>query len=351
MATMKAALFYGPYDMRIEEVPLPALGEHDVLCRVVRSGVCGTDYAIYTGELSFVKEGSITFPLRPGHEWSGVVEAVGPGVRTLQVGDRVTGDTAVACGNCNKCLLGRYYDCPDIRSVGTVKAWDGSHAQCMMMPERHLFRLPDNVSFDNGALIEPAATALYAVHRARVGLADTVVVQGSGPIGIMAAKFCKLAGASRVIITGRKDPKLQAALTLGVDAAVNTTKEPLVEAVRRLAAPYPVDKVVECSGSAELLASSFELVRPAGVVSAVAFYERPVEGFQIDRLVLGSLALEGVGGSLGMYPIVLKLMAHGLDFTPLISARYPFPRFADALRDMGKGDDRRIKLMLEMDHD
>ena len=349
MQTMKAARLFGPGDMRIVDAPIPELRAHDVLCRVVRSGICGTDYAIYSGEFSFVKSGGVKFPMTPGHEWSGVVERVGPEVTLLSPGDRVVGDTGVSCGACNQCLLGNYYACAESRSVGTVNAWDGAYAEYIVMPDRHLFPLPERVSFDNGAMVEPAATALFAVMRAEVRIGDTVLVHGSGPIGITAAKLAKLMGAAKVIITGRKDVKLKAALALGVDAAVNTTKEPWADAVRREAAPYGVDRVIEASGSTQLLTESLPLVKLWGVVSAVAFYERPVEGFNVDQLVFGNLTLRGSAGSLGMYPIILKLMDCGiLDLSSLITGRYPFAKVVQAMADMKEKNETRIKLMLEM---
>jgi len=349
METMKAARIFGPGDMRVVEMPIPELRSHDVLCKVVRSGICGTDYAIYSGEFSFVRSGAIKFPMTPGHEWSGVVAQAGAEVTRLKPGDRVVGDTAVSCGACNKCLLGAYYDCDDIHSVGTVNTWDGAYAEYIVMPDRHLFPLPESVSFDNGALVEPAATALSAVVKAEVKLGDTVLVHGSGPIGIMAGKLAKLSGAAKVVITGRKDSKLKAALALGIDAAVNTTREPWAEAVRGHAGAYGVDRVIEASGSTELLKESFALVKQGGVVSAVAFYERPVEVLDVDRLVFGNLALRGSAGSLGTYPVILKLMDLGLlDFGSLITGRYQLDRVGQAMTDMKDKNETRIKLMLDM---
>ncbi|MCG2659264.1 MAG: alcohol dehydrogenase catalytic domain-containing protein [Kiritimatiellae bacterium] len=348
--TMKAARISGPTDMKIVEVPVPDLGAHDVLCRVVRAGVCSTDYAIYTGELSFVKTGLVKYPLTPGHEWSGIVELVGPEVENFKPGDRVVGDTFVACGSCGFCITGNFYRCNKIRSVGTINAWDGAYAEYIMMPERHLFHLPENVSLDNGALVEPTATALYAVTLAGVKIADTVLVLGSGPIGIIAAKMAKLSGAGKVIIAGRKDSKLKTALALGVDAVVNTTKEHLAEKTREYSGEYGVDRIIEASGSTELFKEALQLVKPGGVISCVAFYERPVDGFDIDRFVINDVTIRAVAGSQGMYPTVLKLMDLGLaDFSSLITERRPFVEAPQIMHDMQQRNETRIKIMLEME--
>jgi 2-desacetyl-2-hydroxyethyl bacteriochlorophyllide A dehydrogenase len=348
MTTMKAERIFGPHDMRVVDVPVPELGPHDVLCRVVRSGVCGTDYVIYTGEFRFVKNGGITFPMTPGHEWSGRVARVGSAVERFVPGDRVVGDTGVACGHCNECLVGDYFLCRHARAVGTIKAWDGSYAEYIVMPERHLFPLPESVSFDNGALVEPAATALYAVKKAGVSIGDVVLVHGSGPIGIAAAKLAKLSGASKVLITGRKDFKLAKALALGVDAAVNTQREAVAEAVAAHTGQKQVDCLIEAAGSVELLQQSISLVRPGGTIAVVAFYEALMPQFDIDELVFADVALRPVAGSLRMYQPVLRLMAAGmLDLSSLITGRYPLLQARRAMEDIRERNETRIKIMME----
>jgi L-iditol 2-dehydrogenase len=343
---MKAARFFGVNDMRVVDVPVPEVGPRDVLVKVVRAGVCATDDAIYTG--AFTGGGAVRFPLTPGHEWSGIVEEIGPEVSRFRPGDRVLGDTGVSCGQCYQCLIGQYGNCARGQAVGTVNAWDGAWADYILMPERHTFLMPENLSFDHGAMVEPAATALYAVRRAEVSIGDTVLVHGTGPIGILAAALAKLDGASKVLITGRKDHKLDLALAFGADVAINTTREDLAQAVRTHVGPEGVDRVVEASGAVELFEQSVPLVRGDGVLSLVAFFEKPMDRFDLDSIVLRNLTVCGVAGSLHMYGPVLALMSAGrLDPTPLITARYPFARVAQALDDH-RTDARRIKLMLEM---
>jgi 2-desacetyl-2-hydroxyethyl bacteriochlorophyllide A dehydrogenase len=348
MPTMKASRIFGPHDMRRVDVPVPEVGPRDVLCKVLRAGVCGTDYAIYSGEFSFVKNGAIKFPMTPGHEWSGVVEKIGPEVTGFKVGDRVVSDTGVACGECYDCLVGQYNRCKKGRAVGTINCWDGAYGEYILMPQRHLFHLPDNVTFDQGAFIEPSGIALYAVHLARVGVGDSVLVHGSGPIGILAAKLAKLCGATTVAITGRKDFKLQKALDLGIDAAVNLTREPLREAARNLVGPDGFDKIIEASGSTELFSQSFDVIKVGGVMSVVAFYERMVDRFDIDKFVFGNVTIVGAAGSLAMNRPVLNLMASGmLDPAPLITSRRPHREAAQAMLDMKEKNETRIKIILE----
>ena len=253
-------------------------------------------------------------------------------------------------GVCYDCLMGKYGHCRDLRCVGTVNTWDGAYAQYVVMPARHVFHLPDNVSFDNGAMIEPAATALYSVVRSGLTVGDTVLVQGSGPIGIAAAKLAKLCGASKVAITGRKDPKLRMALDLGVDSAVNLTKTSLEDGLRQAMGEWGVDRVVEASGSIELLKQSMKVINTGGVVSVVAFYERVANDVDVDSLVFGDATVTGVAGSLGMYRPILRLMSAGmLDMTSLVTDRYALDDVPEALRGIKEGADARVKMMIEMD--
>jgi len=349
MPTMRSARLLAPNDLRILDVPLPELGPHEVLCRVARCGICGTDHAIFTGEFSGVKSGIVHFPMTLGHEWSGTVAVLGPQATRFAVGDRVVGDTGVSCGHCTECLLGQYGNCAEGRAVGTINAWDGAYAEYIVMPERHLFPLPENVSPEAGAMVEPAATALYAVVRAEVRTGDTVLVNGTGPIGLCAAKLAQLSGASRVIVAGRRESKLRLALAFGADAVIDTTQGPMLEAVHAEVGRGGADKIIEASGAVQLFAESLRCVRPGGVVSVVAFYEKPLPEFDIDQFVFTNATLHAVAGSLGQYPPVLKLMAAGkLDPTTLITARYPFEDVLQGLRDWGDKPQERVKSMLVM---
>jgi 2-desacetyl-2-hydroxyethyl bacteriochlorophyllide A dehydrogenase len=350
MKMMKVARLHGPKDLRMEELPIPTPGPYDVVCKVVRCGVCGTDYAIYSGDTSFWNQGLIRVPMTLGHEWSGIVAEIGSMVKNFKPGDRVVGDTGVACGQCDHCLVGDYYRCKSSQAVGTVMAWDGAYAEYILMPQRHLFHLPENVSFDQGAMVEPAATALYAVKKAEVGIGDSVLVVGTGPIGLLAAKEAKLSGAAKVLVAGRKEFKLNLAKKLGADVTINTTKEKLADVIRREVGSEGVDRIVEASGSLEILKECFNIVRPFGTISSVAFYEQNASDINIDRLVLNNISFHGVGGSLGMNQPVLNLLASGqLDPTVMITDRYPFSRVQDALNAMREKSDNRVKIMLEME--
>ena len=183
--TMKAVTVHGPHDARMEDVPKPQATGDMIVMRVCRTGVCATDLSIYSGESSFIRSGEITYPCRFGHEWAGIVESVGPDVKDFKPGDRVYTDNFASCGVCDACRRGDYMACKDTRSVGTIKCWDGCFAEYMQMPERHTFHLPDELSMDEGALIEPASISYDAFKGVTLTEKDTAVVYGTGAIGMI----------------------------------------------------------------------------------------------------------------------------------------------------------------------
>ena len=201
--TMKAITVYGPRDARMETVPKPLATGDMIVAKVCRTGVCATDQSIYTGESSFIRSGEIKYPCRFGHEWAGIVESVGPDVKDFKVGDRVYADNFVTCGVCEACKRKDYMSCPSTWSVGTVNAWDGCYAEYMQMPERHVYHLPDELSMDEGALIEPASIAYDAFRGVTLTKDDTAVVFGTGAIGMVAVWLAKYYGAGEVILVGR----------------------------------------------------------------------------------------------------------------------------------------------------
>lgn len=344
---MKTTKLLKPLDLQILDAPIPVIGDDEVLCRVKRAGVCGTDHSIYTGNASFIDQ--VAFPMTLGHEWSGVVEKVGGSVCNFKPDDRVVGDTAVSCGKCYNCLTGLYSHCEQLRAVGTINTWDGAYAEYIVMPERHLFHLPDEVSFDNGALVEPAATALYSVVKADVKIGDTVLVLGSGPIGISAAVLAKLCGASKVVIAARKQNKLDMAVNLGVDSFINTTEVTLSEGAKKCFGNNGADRIIEASGSTQLFKEALDIVNNCGSISLVAFYDKPVEQVNLDSLVFKDVTISGSPGSLGMYKPVLNMMANKmLDLTPLITHRCNLEDTPEILDKFKTDYKEQVKIMIDL---
>ena len=344
---MKAARIVSPYAVRVVEEAEPEVGPDDVLASVAYVGICGTDYSIYSGESSFLRTGQIRYPMRPGHEWSGVVYKVGAAVTDFKPGDRVVGDTSVSCGRCAFCMSGKFNLCPSTRCVGTVNTWDGAYAERMIMPSRHMYKVPDALALDEAALVEPAATALHAVRMGKVAPGDTVVVHGTGTIGLFAVQFAKACGASKVILTGVTDAKLSFGLRLGADIAIHAIKENVTETVLAHTEGLGADCVIEASGSLAAIAQVVLQAKPGATVSVVGIYEHPLERLDIDQLVFRQISLQGVNGSPGMFRPAMELMASGrVESRRLITHRYRFEEIEHAMKAMKSEEDTRVKIML-----
>lgn len=349
--TMKAITVYGPRDARMETVPKPLATGDMIVAKVCRTGVCATDQSIYTGESSFIRSGEIKYPCRFGHEWAGIVESVGPDVKDFKVGDRVYADNFVTCGVCEACKRKDYMSCPSTWSVGTVNAWDGCYAEYMQMPERHVYHLPDELSMDEGALIEPASIAYDAFRGVTLTKDDTAVVFGTGAIGMVAVWLAKYYGAGEVILVGRNDEKLKVGLEIGADHVINGKKEDAVAKIKDLSlGKKGANLVVETSGSTSALRDSIACSARYARISVISFYERNVDDLPIDPLVLGCLSMVGAAGRAENAPAVCKIMrTNPVKLTPICTHHIPFKDTLDVFEHEEKYKNSKIKVMIAFD--
>ena len=346
--TMKAVTVYGPYDARMEDVPKPVAYDDMLVIKVLRTGVCATDSSIFTGESSFIKSGEIVFPCRFGHEWAGVVESVGENVTGFKAGDRVYADNFTTCGKCEACKNGDYMNCPNLRSVGTVDCWDGCFAEYMLMPEHHVYHLPDNVSMDEAALIEPGSIAYDAFKNVELCANDTVVVYGTGAIGLISVWIAKYKGAGQVILVGRTEEKLKRALEVGADVVINNRKEDAVARIQELTNGQGASLCVETSGAPSALNDCIHATRRYGRISVVSFYERNLNDVPMDKLVLGCMSLVGAAGCYGNAPAFCEMLDRSLvKLTPVISHHVPFEECLDVFENEDKYHSTKIKVMID----
>ena len=346
---MNALIIAGPGDAKIIKTGKPVPGRGEVLTRVIYSGICGTDLAIYSGDLSFVRDGLIKYPVRIGHEWSGIVEAVGEGVSRFRPGDRVVSDTGVTCGTCPHCLAGDYNRCPNTRALGTIDCWDGSFAEYMLMPERHMFQIPDSVDLDVAALTEPSTIALAAVQKAAITADSRVLVVGTGAIGLAAAALCKYYGARQVLVGGRKDIKLDVAKTVGADETVNMTRDDLAQFVKARTDGKGADVVIETSGSIGALAQCVHAAASKARIQLISFYETQLRDFDIDTFTLKAMQMTGIVGEFGLTDKVVQIMASGkINMRPLITHRFAFDDAIDVIRTAHTLDATKIKILVQI---
>ena len=270
---MKAAVYHGPGDLRVEEVPVRKLKDNEVKIQVKYCGICGTDIHIFHGDGGCC---DVTPPLVPGHEFSGVVAEVGAGVKTVKVGDRVTGDPNDMCGECYFCKNGMQHFCKNNIGIGTTV--DGGFAEYVIMREKQVYKVSDELSFIEAAMAEPISCCLHGIDLCNIKAGDTVLVMGGGPIGMIMMQLAKNAGASKVIMSEPVEEKREQALKLGATKTI----DPLHEDVEAVLAEYceNVNVVIECVGNVHTQADA---VRFAGKGATIMYFglAAPEESFPI----------------------------------------------------------------------
>ncbi len=254
---MKAAVLYKPGDLQVTEMTAPEPGPGEVLIRIHACGVCGTDHSLYVGGFPAV------FPVIIGHEFSGVVAGVGPGVLGLQPGDRVTVDPNRVCRRCEYCRMGSEHLCENLSSMGVHI--HGADAEFCVMPETNVYKIPAHVSFEEAAFCEPLACAIHGVELAGIRPGDTVLVMGAGGMGNLITQLAARAGAARVIVSEPIAFRREKALENGASQVIDPLKQD-VEAELRKVRRIGADVVFEAAGNLKLQAAAVHLVRRGGHV-------------------------------------------------------------------------------------
>ncbi len=259
---MKAAVYHGPQDLRVEEVPVRELKDNEVMIQVKYCGVCGTDIHIFNGDGGSFE---VNPPLIPGHEFSGVVAKVGSAVTTVKEGDRVSGDPNDMCGECYFCKNAMQHFCTNNRGVGTTVY--GGFAEYVIMREKQVYKFSDSLSFKEAAMAEPISCCLHGIDLCNIKPGCTVLVMGGGPIGMIMMQLAKNAGAARVIMSEPVEEKREQALKLGATKVIN----PIEEDVQAVLDAYceNVDVVIECVGNIHTQADA---VKFAGKGATVMYF-------------------------------------------------------------------------------
>lgn len=350
-ATMRAAVTSDWNDIRIEEVPVPALEPGEVLVRVGACGICGTDLKIVAG----VYKGSWppALPFIQGHEWAGTVAALGVGVTGLQVGDRVAAENHKGCGTCANCRRGRYNLCEVARSKGKAyklygHSAQGAFADYAARPAALLHKLPDAISFEEGTIVNQGALGLHAIRRCRIEPGDTVAVIGPGLVGLITVQLAKVVGATRVMLAGR-GPRLELAKELGADDVVDISKTDPVDGIRALTNGRGADCAFECAGAPESVVASINCVKRGGRVALVGLTGNKEVAFNTDRIALDEVDVFGVRSSPNAYPELINLIAAGkVNVRKLVSRVYPLEQINDAFDAFRKREGGAIRMVIKI---
>jgi len=342
---VKAAVLHGVYDLRLEELsdPRPAPGGNEALIRVKAAGVCGTDVHMWEGTN---KEG--TFPFIPGHEWAGEVVGVGKEIKTLSVGDRVVAEVPIKCRVCPNCKDGMDPNmCPDFELYGFSWDYPGGMAEYTISKEERLFKIPDNVSYEEAALVEPVSVAYHGVWRSGGGVAphDRVVVFGAGPIGLFAMLTCKASGAP-VIVVEPQPFRQQMARDLGADVLIDPTAGNLVQQVLDHTSGRGATLVLECSGSNGALEATLDVVAKQGRVVLIGQSVGRKIPLEIGRAILQGATIAGSSGSPYFFPKTLTFMSRRLvDLTRVVTHRFPLADITAAF-ELGKQASDSAKILV-----
>ena len=277
------------------------------------------------------------------------MEQVGKDVTSLKPGDRVIGESAVSCGVCEECSKGNKYCCENPYSVGTINAWDGAMCEYETFPARDLIKLPDNISFEQAALIEPTANAFMAIHDAPVRPGDTVAIMGTGPIGIAAVALARLYGAKTVISVGRSDYKLELCRRLGATHTINSRREQVRETIMEITGGLGVDVSIELAGAHCLFDDCIYITRSEGVLSLLAFYDEP-HILNLNDVIFGKLIVKTAGGGWGYFDKVIRLMESGqLDLSSIITSRVTLGDAVSEIVNLKKDNTEKVKVMICME--
>jgi L-iditol 2-dehydrogenase len=341
---MKALVLTKICQLEIQERPVPEIGPGEVLVQVRACGICGSDVHGMDGST-----GRRQPPVVMGHEAAGIIAAAGPGVNAWSVGDRVTFDSTIYCGACWYCRRGEINLCDRRRVLGVScdeYRRDGAFAEYVAVPQHILYRLPDNLSFEHAALVEPVSIALHALHRTPVVLNDTVVVVGAGMIGLLIVQALRAAGCGQIIAVDLSDARLALACRLGADAGLLSSQCDVAAEVARRTAGRGADLAVEVVGAASTLALAAGCVRKGGHLTLVGNLAPKVE-LPLQSIVTREITLAGSCASRGEYPACLDLMARGaIQADPLISAVAPLGEGPSWFQRLYANNENLMKVVL-----
>jgi L-iditol 2-dehydrogenase len=346
---MDALVVLAPNRFEIREVAVPVPGPDQVLARVRAVSICGTDAHLIRGD--YPGFWPPAFPFIPGHEWAGEIAALGPGAERhgWRVGDRVAGTSHDACGVCQPCVEGRYNLCENYGREGLHRQYghtaQGADATYVVQGIKTIFRLPAGLSFDDGAVVDPASIALHLANRGRIAPGDSVAITGAGAIGLLAGDAARVRGAARVIVIGRRAARLARAAALGFETVDATAGDP-IEAVRALTGGLGVDVVLECAGAPETVVQALAMLRRGGRCAAVGI---PAAGAEIPvrRLVLDELELVGSRASAGEMRRVLPLVEQGrIRVRDIVTHHFPLAEYGRALATFNDPESGAIKIIV-----
>lgn len=321
----------------------PEYGYNDLLIRIKKSAICGTDIHIYKWDEWSQK--TVPVPMVVGHEYAGVVEAMGDGVKGFHVGDRVSGEGHITCGHCRNCRAGRRHLCRNTLGVGVNRP--GSFAEYLVIPADNAFKLPDDISDDMAAIFDPFGNAVHtALSFDLVG--EDVLITGAGPIGIMAAAICRHVGARHVVITDVNHYRLDLAKKMGATRAVDVSKEDLRDVMAELGMKEGFDVGLEMSGVPSALNQMLETMNHGGKIAMLGIPAKPI-AIDWNLVIFKGLIIKGIYGR-EMFETWYKMAAllqSGLNLEPILTHQFHIDDYQQAFELMASGQSGKVVMNWE----
>ncbi len=337
---MRALVYEAPWQMPLRQIDLPEPNPKDVVISVQAVGICGSDVHGFMGTTGRRKP-----PIVMGHEFSGVITATGDQVVTYKVGDRVVGQPLLPCGVCDNCRAGLWNIC--VNRSGLGMNLNGAYAEAVRVPQQLLYRLPEALSWEQGAMVEPLAVAMHAVNLTPFKLMATVVIIGAGTIGLLTLLAARLKGAGKIIVTDLSPHRLEMAQKLGADMTVNVAEQDPIAVVKEQTNDLGADAVIEAVGITAAVKQSLAVVRTGGHVTWIGNSQPEVE-LNMQQVVTRELTITGAYGFNKEFAHSLEAIRSGkIDITPLIEMIAPLEDGPQLFHDLAGGKLDAVKVILK----
>lgn len=340
---MRQQVMTEPKKIEFRSVPVPAVEPGKVLLRIHRIGVCGSDIHVYHGTHPFT-----SYPVTQGHELSAEVVSLGEGVTGLSIGQKVTVEPQIVCGECYPCRHGKYNLCEKLKVMGFQDT--GLASEYFLADQGKITPIPDSLSYDEGAMIEPLAVTVHAAKRFPDIDGASVVILGAGPIGILLAQSCRAAGAKKVMITDVSDLRLDIARGLGVDAAVNTRDVDFEQAMLEHFGPDRADVIYDCAGNDISMGQAIASARKGSTIILVAVFGQRAN---VDLAVLNDHELDLNTSMMYRhedYVQAIQWVNEGkIQLKPLISRHFPFSKYLEAYQYIDAHREEIMKVIIDVD--
>lgn len=347
--TMKAAVLHVPQEIKIEEREIPQIKDDEVLIKVKAVGVCGSDVHYY--EHGRIGDFVVKKPLILGHEAAGIIAKVGKQVTDFEEGERVCIEPGVPCRKCEYCKIGRYNLCRDVVFLATPPV-DGAFTEFLAHPADFVYKIPDSMSFAEGALIEPLSVGLHATRRGNVCSGSTVCVLGAGTIGISSIQSAKASGATTIIAVDLENYRLEMAQKLGATDTINAKENDVVKAVMDLTHGKGVDVVMEAAGAVPTTQQTVLLAKPGGVSVWIGMAPTDRIPISIHKAITKEIDIRPIFRYANVYPLAVELAALGLvNLKPMISAEFTLEKTKEALEYPSQNAATCIKVMVRFEEE